>query len=63
MSESRSRILYPFEIARRPTIEPEVRRAILARWSSNRRTGQPCDEIGAQGRSERWKRDGRCSQS
>ena len=35
MSESFSRIIYPFEIARRPSIEPEVRRAILARWSSN----------------------------
>ena len=45
MSESRSRILYPFEIARRPTIEPEVRRAILARWSSNSRAGQPHDEM------------------
>jgi len=35
VSESFSRIIYPFEIARRPSIEPEVRRAILARWSSN----------------------------
>jgi len=35
VSESFSRIIYPFEITRRPSIEPEVRRAILARWSSN----------------------------
>jgi hypothetical protein len=35
MSESFSRVLYPFEIASRPSLEPEVRRAILARWSSN----------------------------
>ena len=35
MSESFSRVLYPFEIARGPSLEPEVRRAILARWSSN----------------------------
>lgn len=41
MSESSFRVLYPFEIARRPSLEPEVRRAILARWSSN--LGQaPC---------------------
>ena len=35
MSESFSRVLYPFEMARRPGLEPEVRRAILSRWSSN----------------------------
>jgi len=35
VSEPFSRVLYPFEIARRPSIEPEVRRAILNRWSSN----------------------------
>lgn len=35
MSESFSRVLYPFEMARRPSLEPEVRRAILTRWSSN----------------------------
>lgn len=35
MSESFSCVLYPFEMARRPSLEPEVRRAILARWSSN----------------------------
>lgn len=34
MSESFSRVIYPFEIARRPSLEPEVRRAIIARWSS-----------------------------
>jgi hypothetical protein len=34
MSESVSRILYPFEIARRPSLEPEVRQAILSRWSA-----------------------------
>jgi hypothetical protein len=35
MSESFSRVLYPFEIARGPSLEPEVQRALLARWSSN----------------------------
>ena len=34
MPELNSRVLHPFEIARRPNLEPEVRRAILARWSS-----------------------------
>lgn len=34
MSESGSRVYYPFEIARRPSLEPEVRHAIIARWSS-----------------------------
>ena len=52
MSESLSRILYPFEIARRPTIEPEVRRAILARWSGLR-DGQPQDQITLGPRPER----------
>ena len=37
MSETFSRLLYPFELARRPNLEPEVKRAILARWSSNSR--------------------------
>ena len=48
MSESLSRILYPFEIARRPTIEPEV----LARWSGLR-DGQPQDQITLGPRPER----------
>jgi hypothetical protein len=51
MSETFSSIPYPFEIARRPSLEPEVRRAILARWSSNlhkvsdsARPGDPSDQ-------------------
>jgi hypothetical protein len=44
MSESFSRVLYPFEMAHRPSIEPEVRRAILARWSSN--PGQASSDTG-----------------
>lgn len=37
MSETFSRVLYPFDLARCPSPEPEVKRAILARWSSNSR--------------------------
>jgi hypothetical protein len=46
VSESFSHVLYPFEIARRPSIEPEVRRAILARWSSNLREGSDNSGVG-----------------
>ncbi len=35
MSEPFSRALHPFEIARHPTLEPEVKRAILASWASD----------------------------
>ena len=35
MSVTFSRVLYPLEIVRSPSLEPEVQRAILARWSSN----------------------------
>jgi len=36
MSQPVSRFLHPFEVARHPTLEPEVKRAILASWASDR---------------------------
>lgn len=36
MSQPVSRTLHPFDIAARPDLEPEVKRAILARWASDR---------------------------
>lgn len=36
MSQPVSRYLHPFDIARHPTLEPEVKRAILASWASDR---------------------------
>jgi hypothetical protein len=36
MSQPVSRILHPFDVARHPSLEPEVKRAILARWASDR---------------------------
>ena len=36
MSQPVSRFLHPFDVARHPTIEPEVKRAILASWASDR---------------------------
>ena len=36
MSQPVSRFLHPFDIARHPSVEPEVKRAILARWASDR---------------------------
>ncbi len=36
MSEPFSRALHPFDIAGHPTLEPEVKRAILASWASDR---------------------------
>ena len=36
MSQPVSRALHPFGIAARPDLEPEVKRAILARWASDR---------------------------
>lgn len=43
MSQPVSRYLHPFEIAGHPTLEPEVKRAILASWASDRAAveGQP----------------------
>jgi hypothetical protein len=35
MSQPFSRYLHPFEIARHPSLEPEVKRAILATWASD----------------------------
>jgi len=37
------RFLHPFDVARHPSLEPEVKRAILARWASDRSAvaGQP----------------------
>ena len=50
MSEPFSRALHPFDIARHPTAEPEVERAILASWVSDRaapegesKPGQPTE--------------------
>jgi len=36
MSQPFSRYLHPFEVARHPSLEPEVKRAILASWASDR---------------------------
>jgi len=36
MSQPFSRFLHPFEVARHPSLEPEVKRAILASWASDR---------------------------
>lgn len=36
MSEPFSRALHPCDVARHPTLEPEVKRAILASWASDR---------------------------
>ncbi len=43
MSQPVSRYLHPFDIACHPTLEPEVKRAILASWASDRVAveGQP----------------------
>jgi hypothetical protein len=35
MSQPFSRFLHPFEVARHPNLEPEVKRAILASWASD----------------------------
>ena len=35
MSQPVSRITHPFDIAYHPTLEPEVKRAILASWASD----------------------------
>ncbi len=35
MSHTLSRFTHPFEVARHPTLEPEVKRAILASWASD----------------------------
>lgn len=37
MSQPFSRCLHPFDVAHHPSLEPEVRRAILASWTSNER--------------------------
>lgn len=36
MSQPFSRFLHPFDIAHHPALEPEVKRAILASWASDR---------------------------
>jgi len=36
MSEPISRFLHPFDVARHPSLEPEVKRALLASWASDR---------------------------
>jgi hypothetical protein len=35
VSQPVSRFTHPFDIARHPTLEPEVKRAILASWASD----------------------------
>jgi hypothetical protein len=35
VSQSVSRFTHPFDVARHPTLEPEVKRAILASWASD----------------------------
>lgn len=35
MSQPVSRFTHPFDVARHPTLEPEVKRAILASWASD----------------------------
>lgn len=36
MSQPYSRYLHPFEVVLHPDLEPEVKRAILASWASDR---------------------------
>lgn len=36
MSQPFERFLHPFDVARHPDLEPEVKRAILASWASDR---------------------------
>ncbi|WP_282949868.1 MULTISPECIES: hypothetical protein [unclassified Sphingopyxis] len=36
MSEPFFRFLHPFDVARHPSLEPEVKRALLASWASDR---------------------------
>jgi len=36
MSQPFSRFLHPFDVACHPSLEPEVKRAILASWASDR---------------------------
>jgi len=36
MSKPFSRFLHPFDVARHPSLEPEVKRAILSSWASDR---------------------------
>ncbi len=38
MSQTFSRYLHPFEIPHHPSLEPEVRQAIVASWSTDRAT-------------------------
>ena len=35
MSQPVSRFTHPFDVTRHPTLEPEVKRAILASWASD----------------------------
>lgn len=35
MSQPVSRFLHPFDVVRHPSLEPEVKRAILASWASD----------------------------
>lgn len=42
MSQPVSRLLHPFDATRRPSFEPEVRRAILARLADDSKFGNRC---------------------
>ncbi|MBA2918780.1 hypothetical protein GON01_12825 [Sphingomonas sp. MAH-20] len=43
MSQPVSQFLHPFDVARHPSLEPDLKRAILASWASDRAAveGQP----------------------
>ena len=40
MSQPFARYLHPFDVAHRPALEPEVKRAILASWASGRHAAE-----------------------
>lgn len=42
MSQPFSRYLHPFDVAQNPSLEPEVKRAILASWASDRHAVENC---------------------
>ncbi|ATI78670.1 hypothetical protein [Sphingobium yanoikuyae] len=40
MSQPFARYLHPFDVAHHPSLEPEVKRAILASWASDRHAAE-----------------------
>ncbi|QOT70651.1 hypothetical protein H5V43_10935 [Sphingobium fuliginis] len=78
MSQPFSRFLHPFDVAHHPSLEPEVKRAILASWAFDRsavkdqpalrklpgaRRAVPIDEVFAAMRSlDKARTDGRSLQ-